>query len=74
MEITESIFREYDIRGTYPNQINEKVVAQIANAVSYKCHQEGINEICVGRDGRLSGNSLLGSPTGRYGRNRSTLL
>ena len=50
MEITESIFREYDIRGTYPNQINEKVVAQIANAVSYMCHQEGINEICVGRD------------------------
>ena len=61
MEITESIFREYDIRGTYPNQINEKVVAQIANAVSYKCHQEGINEICVGRDGRLSGKSLLGA-------------
>ncbi|MAR95075.1 MAG: phosphomannomutase/phosphoglucomutase [Gammaproteobacteria bacterium] len=59
MEITESIFREYDIRGTYPDQINEKVIAQIAYAISHKCKQESINEICVGRDGRLSGKSLL---------------
>ena len=59
MEITESIFREYDIRGVYPNEINEEIVSKIATAISVKCHQEEITEIYVGRDGRLSGKDLL---------------
>ncbi len=61
MEITESIFREYDIRGTYPDQINEEVVKKIAAAISLQCQQEQVAEICIGRDGRLSGKSLLNS-------------
>ena len=61
MEITESIFREYDIRGTYPDEINEEVVKKIAVAISLKCQQERVAEICIGRDGRLSGKSLLNS-------------
>ena len=59
VEITKSIFREYDIRGVYPHQINEEVVGNIAKAIYIKCKQEGVNKICVGRDGRLSGESLL---------------
>ncbi len=59
MEITKSIFREYDIRGEYPNQINEKVVRKIGNAIAGKCINLNIKEICVGRDGRNSGKSLL---------------
>ena len=59
MEITESIFREYDIRGVYPNEINEDIVNKIATAISLKCQQEEVTEICVGRDGRLSGKDLL---------------
>ncbi len=59
MAITESIFREYDIRGEYPNQINEDVVKKIGYAISQKCIDLGIEEICVGRDGRISGKSLL---------------
>jgi len=59
MVITESIFREYDIRGEYPNQINEDVVKKIGFAISHKCIDLGIDEICVGRDGRISGKSLL---------------
>ena len=31
----------------------------IAKAISYKCKEKNITEICVGRDGRLSGESLL---------------
>ena len=61
MEITESIFREYDIRGTYPDQINEEILKKIAVAISLKCQQERVAEICIGRDGRLSGKSLLNS-------------
>ncbi len=59
MEITKSIFREYDIRGEYPNQINEEVVRKIGNAIAGKCINLNIKEICVGRDGRNSGKPLL---------------
>ena len=40
MEISKSIFREYDIRGIYPEQINEQVVQKIAKAISIKCLNE----------------------------------
>ena len=59
MEISKSIFREYDIRGIYPKQINEQVVQKIAKAISVKCLNEGVSEICIARDGRLSGKKLL---------------
>ncbi len=61
MQVTKSIFREYDIRGIYPEEINEDVINQIAKAISIKCEQENISKICVGRDGRLSGENLLSS-------------
>ena len=61
MQIRKSIFREYDIRGIYPEEINEKVIDQIAKAISIKCEQENISEVCLGRDGRVSGESLLSS-------------
>jgi len=59
MKLNESIFREYDIRGTYPSEINEDSIAKIGQAIALKCTQEGVSEICVGRDGRLSGKTLL---------------
>ena len=59
MIVSSSIFREYDIRGTYPEQLNEETIKIIARAISVKCHKEGITTLAVGRDGRLSGESLL---------------
>ncbi len=59
IEITKSIFREYDIRGIYPDEINEASISHIAKAISIKCNQEDVSEICIGRDGRNSGESLL---------------
>ena len=61
MKVIESIFRQYDIRGTYPEEINEGVISIIGQAIALKCKQEGITEISVGRDGRLSGEILLDS-------------
>ena len=61
MEITKSIFRKYDIRGIYPDQIDENVTSLIAKAIAIKCNQENVLEICIGRDGSLSGESLLNS-------------
>ena len=57
--IDKSIFREYDIRGLVPSQLNEKIIKQIAHAIAKKCYEEGVNEISLGRDGRLSGETLL---------------
>ena len=59
--IDESIFREYDIRGIVPNQINDLSVKAIAKAVAIKCRNEFVDEIALGRDGRLSGGNLLRS-------------
>jgi phosphomannomutase/phosphoglucomutase len=57
--LSESIFRENDIRGTYPEELNESVIKEIAKGIAKKCFQEDISSIVVARDGRLSGESLL---------------
>ena len=57
--IDESIFREYDIRGIVPEQINEFSIKAIASAIARKCSDERVNELALGRDGRLSGEEIL---------------
>ena len=57
--ISESIFRENDIRGIYPEELNELAIKEIAKGIAKKCFQEDIASIVVARDGRLSGESLL---------------
>ena len=59
--IDESIFREYDIRGIVPEQINEFSIKAIASAIARKCSDERVNELALGRDGRLSGEEILTS-------------
>ncbi|EKO36089.1 putative phosphomannomutase/phosphoglucomutase [SAR86 cluster bacterium SAR86E] len=57
--IDESIFREYDIRGIVPHQINELSIKLISHAIAKKCNDENIHELALGRDGRLSGERIL---------------
>jgi phosphomannomutase/phosphoglucomutase len=57
--IDESIFREYDIRGIVPEQINEFSIKVIASAIARKCFDERVNDLALGRDGRLSGEKIL---------------
>ena len=57
--IDESIFREYDIRGIVPSQINEASIKSISHAIARKCNEENVNELALGRDGRLSGEKIL---------------
>ena len=59
--IDKSIFREYDIRGIVPNQINDLSVKAIARAIAIRCKNEQVDEVALGRDGRLSGDNLLRS-------------
>jgi len=57
--IDESIFREYDIRGIVPSQVNEASIRSISHAIARKCIDENIDELALGRDGRLSGEKIL---------------
>ena len=60
-ELIESIFREYDIRGIFPDELNEDSIAKIAQSIAHKCNKESVDEVVIARDGRLSGPSLLES-------------
>ena len=62
INIASQIFKSYDIRGTYPDQIHEKNIVAIVNAIHAffleQAKKESIS-IVVGRDMRLSGPSLF---------------
>jgi phosphomannomutase/phosphoglucomutase len=50
-----SIFREYDIRGVFPDDLSDEALEKIAHGIAVKCHQENVDTLAIGRDGRLSG-------------------
>ncbi|MBI4990847.1 phosphomannomutase/phosphoglucomutase, partial [Candidatus Gottesmanbacteria bacterium] len=56
--IDSSIFRDYDIRGTYPDQINEDSFYILGKAIS---DYLSVQKIAVGYDARLSSPSLFGA-------------
>ncbi|HEY84810.1 MAG TPA: phosphomannomutase/phosphoglucomutase [Chloroflexi bacterium] len=56
MNVTPSIFKAYDIRGIYPEQLNEEVAYAIGRAfVTFL----DVDTVIVGRDMRLSGPSIF---------------
>lgn len=58
--MNENIFREYDIRGVYPSEINEEVAYTIGRSYgSYLKEKYNIDTCVVGYDNRLSSLSLL---------------
>ena len=59
MEISKNIFRGYDIRGIVPTEIDENVAREIGRGFATLMKREGNKEIIVGRDARLSGESLF---------------
>ncbi|MBI3046119.1 MAG: phosphomannomutase/phosphoglucomutase [Candidatus Harrisonbacteria bacterium] len=61
MPIEPKIFKAYDVRGKYPEELNEETAFQIAAAVGK--HFGGRAKIIVGRDGRLSSPTLYKAVT-----------
>lgn len=57
-KIKELIFKKYDIRGKYPEEVNEKVFFHIGKAF---VKQMKVKEVVVGRDMRISSESLFKS-------------
>ncbi|MDB2461350.1 phosphomannomutase/phosphoglucomutase [Gammaproteobacteria bacterium] len=60
MRIPKSIFKAYDIRGIYKEELTEKNSKLIAEALS-RIYKENNDKVIVGRDGRLSSKSLAES-------------
>ncbi len=70
--IDRSIFRAYDIRGVMGQSLDAGVAELIGQAIGSLMHDQGFEDIVVGRDGRLSGPELMeGLVTGlrKAGRN-----
>lgn len=58
MNLNKNIFREYDIRGIYPTDIDENIAYKIGRAYATKLLSFGKKEMIVGYDNRLSSESL----------------
>ncbi len=54
MSINSSIFRAYDIRGIYPDEINEKTAYQIGRAFAVYLKENVSLKVVVGYDARVS--------------------
>ena len=70
--IDRGIFRAYDIRGVMGETLDAGVAELIGQAIGSLMHDQGLEDIVVGRDGRLSGPELMeGLVTGlrKAGRN-----
>ncbi len=61
------IFRVYDIRGRYPNELNERDVFDIGRVLSERLRG---GKIIVGHDGRLSSPTLFGAFCKGFGMKR----
>ena len=59
MNINKDIFRAYDIRGIYPDDLNEETFLLIGKAIGKQIATNSVkSDVCVCMDGRLSGPSL----------------
>lgn len=58
MPISPSIFKAYDIRGIVGQTLTEEAAEQIGRAIATRAARQGLRQIVVGRDGRLSGPAL----------------
>ncbi|MBI4099058.1 phosphomannomutase/phosphoglucomutase, partial [Candidatus Parcubacteria bacterium] len=52
--VNPSIFHAYDIRGRYPDELNEEAAGEIGRAVSEMARQFEPGPVLVARDGRIS--------------------
>lgn len=58
MSLDTSILRKWDIRGIYPEQINENVAKQVGFAYAKFLKENNIDSCIVGRDNRIGGEKL----------------
>ena len=59
MQLSPSIFKAYDIRGIIDETVDPSIAKLIGQAFGTEMRELGETEIVIGRDGRLSGPSLI---------------
>ena len=59
MQVNPSIFKAYDIRGVVPATLNVEVAEALGRTFGTHAAAHGETTVAVGRDGRLSGPSLI---------------
>lgn len=59
MQLSASIFKAYDIRGIVPSTLDPAVAEALGKAFGSAARAAGEKSVAVGRDGRLSGPSLV---------------
>lgn len=59
MQLSSSIFKAYDIRGVVPSTLNAEVALALGRAFGTVALSQGETIVAVGRDGRLSGPTLV---------------
>jgi phosphomannomutase len=59
MQVNATIFKAYDIRGVVPSTLNVEVAESLGRAFGTHAAACGETTVAVGRDGRLSGPSLV---------------
>ncbi|RYF34614.1 MAG: phosphomannomutase/phosphoglucomutase [Comamonadaceae bacterium] len=59
MQLNASIFKAYDIRGVVPSTLDTRVAEALGQAFGSAARAAGERTVAVGRDGRLSGPSLV---------------
>ncbi|SBV37594.1 Phosphoglucomutase [uncultured Stenotrophomonas sp.] len=56
--VVPGIFRAYDIRGVVGSELNATVARLVGQAIGSQMQAQGLRDVVVGRDGRLSGPEL----------------
>ncbi|HEY0334347.1 MAG TPA: phosphomannomutase/phosphoglucomutase [Stenotrophomonas sp.] len=59
--VSPDMFRAYDIRGVVGKELNPAVAELIGHAIGSAMQAQGLRDVVVGRDGRLSGPELSAS-------------
>ncbi len=59
MQLSASIFKAYDIRGVVPATLDPEIAEALGKAFGSAARAAGEKSVAVGRDGRLSGPSLV---------------
>lgn len=61
--IAHSLFRAYDVRGVYADNLTEDSAYLIGQAIGSELRDQGEQQVVLGRDGRLSSPALAGAVT-----------
>ena len=61
MQLDQSIFKAYDIRGVVDKTLTEEAVRAVGRVLGSLALEAGAPSFCVARDGRVSGERLLGA-------------